>query len=84
MLPLLTQMGIWLRDLAAVSTGSEEVVRNLDESNRLRRLAVHTDPERIARAIDRVEGARWMAQGNVNPQLVMFGLVHELRADLTT
>ncbi len=80
--PLLTSLAGWLRDLAAVGTGAARVVTNVDEGDRLRRLAARTSPERVARAIDRVEEARWMAQGNVNPQLLVFGLVHELRDDL--
>ena len=80
--PLLGELGCWLRDLAAVGSGVEDLVFNIDETARLGRLAAATAPERIASAIDRVEEARWMAQGNVNPQLVVFGLIHELRQDL--
>ena len=80
--PLLGSLSGWLRDLAAVGTGAGEVVQNVDEADRLRRLAARTTPDRLARAVDRVEEALWMAQGNVNPQLLVFGLVHELRHDL--
>ena len=84
LMPLLGALGGWLRDLAAVGTGAKGVIVNVDESARLARLASKTTPRRVAQAVDRVEEARWMAQGNVNPQLVVYGLVHELRSDLAT
>jgi hypothetical protein len=40
-------------------------------------------PAAVARAFDRVEEARKLASGNVNPQLVVFGLLRDLRATLT-
>jgi DNA polymerase-3 subunit delta' len=40
-------------------------------------------PVSIPPAMDRVDEARALATGNVNPQLVIFGLLHDLRRELT-
>jgi DNA polymerase-3 subunit delta' len=78
--PLFDHLGVWIRDLAAVSVGAEEEVINIDAIDALRaETASGADATRLARALDRVEHARVLAQGNVNPQLVLFGLVSELR-----
>jgi hypothetical protein len=75
----------WLRDLAAVATGARDRVLNLDEVETLRRVAERSALASfdIARAFACVERARELAYGNVNPQLVVFGLVRDLRAELS-
>jgi hypothetical protein len=40
-------------------------------------------PASVAKAMEKVDQARAMAAGNVNPQLVIFGLLHDLRNELT-
>ncbi len=77
--PLFDHLGVWVRDLAAVSVGAEGTVVNIDALVSLR-----TQVERgvgaagLSKALDRIEYARVLTQGNVNPQLVLFGLMHEL------
>ena len=39
-------------------------------------------PPYLPPALEHVERARTLAEGNVNPQLVVFGLLHELREEL--
>jgi DNA polymerase-3 subunit delta' len=41
-------------------------------------------PAAVPVAMQRVDEARTLAAGNVNPQLVIFGLLHDLRKDLTS
>jgi DNA polymerase-3 subunit delta' len=40
-------------------------------------------PSFVPRALERVDEARALAAGNVNPQLLIFGLLHDLREELT-
>jgi hypothetical protein len=73
-----------LRDLAASATGAPEQVLNYEDVDILSRFATErlTHPVRIASAVAAVEEARMMAAGNVNPQLIISGLLHELRGAL--
>jgi hypothetical protein len=74
----------WLRDLAAVAVGSEERILNRDAVERLRASAVPgvIAAEGAPDAFDAVARARELARGNVNPQLVVSGLLGELRGAL--
>jgi DNA polymerase-3 subunit delta' len=74
----------WLRDLAAVAVGSEERILNRDAVERLRASAVPgvIAAEGAPDAFDAVARARELARGNVNPQLVVSGLLRELRGAL--
>jgi DNA polymerase-3 subunit delta' len=74
----------WLRDLAAVASGAEERVLNQDALDRLRKLAARlsASPADLARAFPALEEARELARGNVNPQLIVSGLVRRLRGSL--
>lgn len=74
----------WLRDLAAVAAGAEERVLSQDVLPHLRKLVnergVH--PSAAADALPALEEARELARGNVNPQLIVAGLVRRLRKSL--
>jgi hypothetical protein len=84
LLPLFTFVEEWLRDLAATAADADDLVFNRDTLERLKR---HVSEAGI-RAVDvpiafsQVETARELARGNVNPQLVVTGLVRDLRAAL--
>ncbi len=71
----------WLRDLAAAAAGEDTRVVNRDAREYLRRVTkekkIH--PLAAARSLQPVEEAREMASGNVNPQLLVSGLIQELR-----
>ncbi len=74
----------WLRDLAAAAAGADHLVFNHDA---LARLKKHVDAASIAavrvpEGFPAVERARVLARGNVNPQLVVSGLVRDLRRAL--
>ncbi len=76
----------WLRDLGAVATGAGARAFNHDARARLERhLADRPVPAAaIATAFGHVERARELARGNVNPQLVVAGLVRDLRRTFET
>jgi DNA polymerase-3 subunit delta' len=81
---LLASLEEWLRDLAAVQAGAEAAVLNSDHLERLRRLGgrASRDPAAPSRARDALEQAAVNARGNVNPQLLVAGLVSGLRSAL--
>ncbi len=72
----------WLRDVAAMTAGVEhDSLLNPDSrvalGETVATLNVH--PQVVAKAIEAVGSARELAAGNVNPQLIMTGLLAELR-----
>jgi hypothetical protein len=84
MFRLLDSLLDWLRDLALVASGTPERLRNQEKlgflEDLVRRGGIH--PTSVALATRRLDEARKLAAGNVNPQLIVFGLLHEIRADL--
>ena len=80
----LESLTIWLRDLAAVASGAEDVVINADALEWLRSTAKRTAnasagaPGAI-RAVDRV---LQLTQLNINPQLATAWLLREIRSEL--
>lgn len=84
LIDLFTFVEGWLRDLAAAAAGADEVVINYDSLDRLKAHVAKAgiDPSRVPDAFPAVERAREMARGNVNPQLVVSGLVRDLRRAL--
>lgn len=84
LIDLFTFVEEWLRDLAAAAAGADDVVFNQDALARLKKHVARAsiDPGRVPRAFLAVEYARELARGNVNPQLVMSGLVRDLREAL--
>ena len=76
----------WLRDLAATAAGADDMLFNPDAHTRLRE---HVQTAAISAvdvpmAFSAVETARELARGNVNPQLVVSGLLRDLRRALRT
>ena len=74
----------WLRDLMAVAAGAPEQVAYTDDAALLSSLVKKSRvaPEGVASAILRVQEARDLAAGNVNPQLILADLLRGLRLDL--
>lgn len=70
---LLGALTAWLRDLLAVASGAAESVVQVEGAELLQRAVSKNAirPEAVAAAIDRVDEAQKLAQGNVNPQLVV-------------
>lgn len=80
----LDALGEWLRDLLAVAAGADDEVSDPEARQLLRRAverkAIH--PMAVAAAIDRHSRARFWAQGNVNPQLIVADLLRGIQADI--
>lgn len=77
---VLEQLARWIRDLAAAATGADELIINIDARDWLRMRAGHSQiADGTARAIAAVEQAMDLAQGNVNPQLILADLLRTLR-----
>lgn len=77
---LLVALEMWLRDLAAVAGGAPDHALNKDAVEWLSRKVRETElhPVHVARALESVEEARAQAAGNVNPQLLIAGLLLRL------
>jgi DNA polymerase-3 subunit delta' len=84
LLELLAAVETWLRDLAAVAAGASERAVARDAVPELEALVRSTGvrAEAVARALPVVDEAAQQARGNVNPQLIMAGMVSGLRARL--
>ncbi len=69
----------WVRDLAAVLAGADAF--HHDTRDVLAKVAARAglDGSQVPPALEAIEHARHLARGNVNPQLVVSGLVLELR-----
>jgi DNA polymerase-3 subunit delta' len=74
----------WVRDLAAVAAGAPSAVLNHDALAELERRvrSAGIAPFAAARAFGAIERARQLAWANVNPQLVVGGLIRDLSAAL--
>jgi DNA polymerase III subunit delta' len=80
----LSQLTLWLRDLAAVSSGAEDVVLNTDALPWLRELSAELPgaARRLPAALAQVDAVMHWAQSNINPQLALAWLLSGLRREL--
>jgi hypothetical protein len=67
-----------------VAAGADDGVLSQDELPHLRKLvgAAGVEASDVATALPAVEEARELARGNVNPQLIVSGLLRRLRRSL--
>jgi DNA polymerase III subunit delta' len=70
----------WLRDLAAVASGAEEVVFNRDRLEQLRSQAVGLDPAKARRGAELVQETRRGLNLNVNEELALEALFFRLES----
>jgi DNA polymerase-3 subunit delta' len=70
----------WLRDLAAVAAGAEEVVFNRDRLELLRSQAANLDPSAARRGAELVQEARRGLELNVSEELALEALFFRLEA----
>ncbi|HEX6941055.1 MAG TPA: DNA polymerase III subunit delta' C-terminal domain-containing protein [Longimicrobiales bacterium] len=77
-------LSLWLRDLAAIAAGAEDVIVNGDARDFLRDLArrLPAAGDAAPEAIRAVDEARALAYGNVNPQLILAHLLASLHRTL--
>jgi hypothetical protein len=80
----LEALGEWLRDLLATASGADEKVADPEALATLRRAVdqygIH--PLAVAAALDHLSVALHLAQGNVNPQLILADLLARLGREL--
>jgi DNA polymerase III subunit delta' len=81
---ILEALAQWLRDLAAVAAGAEEVASDPEALPWLRSLTSDgvLQPYRLAEAQAGLLTARELAYGNVNPQLLVADLLRRLHQEL--
>ncbi len=72
----------WLRDLAALTAGAEEVVFNRDRLDLLRSQAVGLDPARARRGAETVQETRRSLDLNVSEELALEALFFRLEREL--
>lgn len=74
----------WLRDVAAVAAGADERVLSRDVLDHLKKVVSTSGVSAAdaAAALPHLEEARELARGNVNPQLIVSGLVRRMRRTL--
>src|SRR5690606_28190 len=80
----LESLTLWLRDLAAVATGAEDVVINSDSLDWLRTTArrVPAAAAGMPAAVRAVDRVLQLTQLNINPQLATGWLLREIRHNL--
>jgi DNA polymerase-3 subunit delta' len=80
----LESLALWLRDLAAVAAGDPEQVADPDALPLLTRAVQRRKvaPASVIRAMRHLSTARDLAQGNVNPQLIVADLLAKLQTEL--
>jgi DNA polymerase-3 subunit delta' len=80
----LDALGEWLRDLLAVASGAAEIVGDPDSRALLQRAVEEHDIGALeaAAALEKVSGAHELAQGNVNPQLILASLLRDIQREL--
>ena len=73
-----------LRDLLAISSGATEALPEGEDRQLLEGICRQLEPHpvRVAAAVERVGGARDLASGNVNPQLILAVLLRNVQNDL--
>jgi DNA polymerase-3 subunit delta' len=84
MVELLTSLELWLRDLAAVAAGTPDRAVNHDAVEWLARQVegAGVRAEAVTRTLPFVDEAALQARGNVNPQLIVAGLLRRMRSVL--
>jgi DNA polymerase-3 subunit delta' len=81
---LLDALEDWLRDLALAAAGGMDRVGSRDRIGFYRELLERAPfhPVAVAAASREVARARVLASGNINPQLIIFGLLQAMRREL--
>jgi hypothetical protein len=84
LMPLLELLEDALRDLSATAARASEGLINSDRKDLLERIQETRDihPVAVAKAFRHLEEAKELVAGNVNPQLIVAGLLTRIREEL--
>ena len=84
LMPLFELVEDALRDLSAIAVGMSDGLVNTDQEDFLERLRERRDihPVTVARAFRHLEEAKELVAANVNPQLIVAGLLTGIREEL--
>ncbi|HEX5146687.1 MAG TPA: hypothetical protein VFV85_06665 [Conexibacter sp.] len=70
--------GLWLRDVACVAWGAQELVHHVDRADALAQDAGGRDPQRLRAGVELVEGTRRRLRSNVTEELALETLAYRL------
>jgi DNA polymerase III subunit delta' len=76
--------GLWLRDVACVAWGAEELVHHVDRADALAEDAAGRDPQRLRAGVELVEETRRRLRSNVTEELALETLAYRLEALVTS
>jgi DNA polymerase III subunit delta' len=76
--------GLWLRDVACVAWGAEELVHHVDRAPALSEDAAGRDPQRLRAGIELVEDTRRRLRSNVTEELALETLAYRLEGLVTS
>jgi DNA polymerase III subunit delta' len=74
---------LWLRDVACVAWGADDLVHNLDRAALLAEDAAGRDPQRLRAGVELVEDTRRRLRSNVSDELALEVLAYRLEALLS-
>jgi len=74
---------LWLRDVACVAWGAEDLVHHVDRGAALAQDAEGRDPQRLRAGVELVEGTRRRLRSNVSEELALEVLAYRLEELLT-
>ena len=74
---------LWLRDVACVAWGAEDLVHHVDRAGALAEDAAGRDPQQLRAGVELVEDARRRLRSNVTEELALEALAYRLEALLT-
>jgi len=72
--------GLWLRDVACVAWGAQELVHHVDRADALAQDAAGRDPQRLRAGVELVEDTRRRLRSNVTEELALEALAYRLES----
>ena len=72
--------GLWLRDVACVAWGAEELVHHVDRGAALAQDAAGRDPQQLRAGVELVEDTRRRLRSNVTEELALEALAYRLES----
>jgi hypothetical protein len=75
---------LWLRDVACVAWGAQDLVHHVDRAPALAEDAADRDPQRLRAGVELVEDTRRRLRSNVTEELALETLAYRLEALVTS